>query len=31
LPDALGYAVMNLMPINKRNIGSGMAKMRGGF
>jgi hypothetical protein len=31
LPDALGYAVMNLMPITRRNIGSGVAKMTGGW
>jgi len=31
LPDALGYAIMNLMPINKRNIGTGMVKMRGAY
>lgn len=29
LPDALGYAIMNLMPINRRNFGSGMVKMKG--
>lgn len=29
LPDALGYAVMNLMPINNRKIGNGVVKMGG--
>jgi hypothetical protein len=29
LPDALGYAVMNLMPIVNRRIGNGVAKMGG--
>lgn len=31
LPDALGYAVMNLMPISRRRIGSGVVKMAGGY
>ena len=31
LPDALGYAVMNLLPIIRRRVGSGVVKMAGGY